>query len=150
MRKSHPLPSPSAKPETPTESDESIAAHSLTPSSVYSTHEHTATFTTTPLPLDISLELLTSILLLSLGIVISFAPLKPIHYAQWAGQISREGQHSEGRYTREGEEILSDGDPYAFLGLDGGIGGKSEGRKGFWDIKGKRKEFEAWMRQGGK
>ena len=102
------------------------------------------------MPLDITLELFTSILLLSLGIVLSFAPLKPIHYAQWAGQISREGQHSEGRYTREGEEILSEGDPYAFLGLDGGIGGKTEGRRGFWDVKGKRKEFENWVRQDGK
>ncbi|EMD61499.1 hypothetical protein GGP41_004105 [Bipolaris sorokiniana] len=117
---------------------------------VYSTHEHTATFTNTPLPLDITLELLTSVLLLSLGIVISFAPLKPIHYAQWAGQMSRKGQQSEGRYTREGEEVLSEGDPYAFLGLDAGIGGNSEGRRGFWDVKGKRKEFESWMRQGGK
>ncbi|RAR01439.1 transmembrane protein 32 protein [Stemphylium lycopersici] len=117
---------------------------------VYSTHEHTATFATTPLPLDISLELLTSILLLSLGIVISFAPLKPIQYAQWAGQISREGRHSEGRYTREGEAVLSEGDPYAFLGLEGGVNGKSEGRRGFFDIKGKRKEFENWMREGGK
>ncbi|EOA82107.1 uncharacterized protein SETTUDRAFT_173832 [Exserohilum turcica Et28A] len=117
---------------------------------VYSAHEHTATFATSPLPLDITLELLTSILLLSLGIVVSFAPLKPIYCAQWAGQISREGRHSEGQYTNEGEEVLSEGDPYAFLGLDGGIGGKSEGRKGFWDVKGKRKEFETWMREGGK
>ncbi|KAI4660286.1 uncharacterized protein J4E78_004987 [Alternaria triticimaculans] len=117
---------------------------------VYSTHEHTATFASTPLPLDISLELLTSILILSLGIVISFAPLKPIQYAQWAGQISREGRHGEGYYTKEGEEVLSEGDPYAFLGLDGGIGGKGEGRKGFWDVKGKRKEYEEWVRQGGR
>jgi len=117
---------------------------------VYSTHEHTATFASTPLPLDISLELLTSILLLSLGIVISFAPLKPIQYAQWSGQISREGRHGEGQYTREGEEVLSEGDPYAFLGLDDGIGGKGEGRRGFWDVKGKRREYEAWVRGAGK
>jgi hypothetical protein len=124
--------------------------HVLTLVSVYSTHEHTAAFATQPLPLDISLELLTSILLLSLGIVISFAPLKPIQYAQWAGQISREGRHGEGQSTREGEEILSEGDPYAFLGLDGGIGGKGEGRRGFWDVKGKRREYEDWVREGGK
>ncbi|KAL1792194.1 hypothetical protein ACET3X_009945 [Alternaria dauci] len=127
----------------------SIGALFLT-HAVYSTHEHTATFASTPLPLDISLELLASIFLLSLGIVMSFAPLKPIQCAQWAGQISRQGRHGEGQYTREGEEILSEGDPYAFLGLDGGIGGKGEGRRGFWDVIGKKKEYEAWVRQGGK
>lgn len=120
------------------------------PCSVYSTHEHTTTFKTTPLPLDISLEVLASIILLSLGIVLSFAPLKPIHYAQWAGQISRNGRHGEGEFTREGEEVLSEGDPYAFLGLDSGIGGKGEGRRAFWDVKGKRKEYEDWVRSGGK
>ncbi|RMZ68909.1 magnesium transporter [Pyrenophora seminiperda CCB06] len=104
------------------------------------------TFASTPLPLDISLELLTSILLLSLGIVISFAPLKPIQYAQWSGQISRQGKHGEGQYTREGEEILSEGDPYAFLGLNGGIGGKDEGKRGFWDVKGNMRAYEEWAR----
>ncbi|OAL50546.1 hypothetical protein IQ07DRAFT_429507 [Pyrenochaeta sp. DS3sAY3a] len=117
---------------------------------VYSTHEHTATAASTPLPLDITLELLVSILLLSLGIVLSFAPLKPIQHAQWAGQISREGRRGEGQYTREGEEILTEGDPYEFLGLNSGIGGKGEGRKGFWDVKGKRKEYEEWVRSGDK
>ncbi|CBX92568.1 hypothetical protein IAQ61_006043 [Plenodomus lingam] len=117
---------------------------------VYSTHEHTATFKSTPLPLDISLELLASIALLSLGIVVSFAPLKPIRYAEWAGQLSRTGRRGKGEYTREGEEVLSEGDPYAFLGLDSGIGGKGEGRKGFWDVKGKRKEYEEWVRSGEK
>ncbi|KAL6708425.1 hypothetical protein ACN47E_002688 [Coniothyrium glycines] len=117
---------------------------------VYSTHEHTTTFANTPLPHDISIELLVSVLLLSLGIVLSFAPLKPIQSSQWAGQISREGRRPEGQYTREGEAVLSEGDPYAFLGLDSGIGGKGEGRRGFWDAKGKRKEYEDWVRSGGK
>lgn len=115
-------------------------------SSVYSAHEHTTAFTNTPLPLDITLELLVGVLLLSTGIVISADKLKPIQYAKWAGQISRDGRQREGKYTREGEEILSEGDPYAFLGLDGGIGGKSEGRRGFWDVKGKRKEYDEWVR----
>jgi membrane magnesium transporter 1 len=117
---------------------------------VYSTHEHTATFKNTPLPLDISLEVLASIILLSLGIVLSFAPLRPIQSAKWAGQLCRDGRHGEGEFTREGEEVLSEGDPYAFLGLDSGIGGKGEGRRGFWDVKGKRKEYEEWVRSGGK
>ena len=118
--------------------------------SVYSTHEHTATFASTPLPHDITIELLVSIVLLSLGIVLSFAPLKPIQHAEWAGQLSRQGPSGEGAYTREGEEILTESDPYSFLGLDGGIGGNGEGRKGFWDVKGKRKEYEDWVRTVGK
>lgn len=132
----------------------------LTPRSVYSTHEHSAAFPTSPLPLDITLELLFSILLLSTGIVLASPQLKPIQWSQWAGKISREGQKREGKYTREGEEILGDGDPYAFLGLDGGIGlqnekdgvpaRKGEGRRGFWDVRGKRKEYAEWARGGGK
>ena len=125
-------------------STRTTAAHNL--SSVYSAHEHTTAFANTPLPLDITLELLVGVFILSTGIVISADKLRPIQYAKWAGQISREGRHGEGKYTREGEEILSEGDPYAFLGLDGGIGGKGEGRRGFWDVKGKRKEYDEWVR----
>lgn len=114
--------------------------------SVYSAHEHTTAFANTPLPLDITIELLVGVFILSTGIVVSADKLKPIQYAKWAGQISRDGRHGEGKYTREGEEILSEGDPYAFLGLDGGIGGKGEGRRGFFDVKGKRKDYEEWAR----
>ncbi|KAJ4296541.1 hypothetical protein N0V90_006586 [Kalmusia sp. IMI 367209] len=117
---------------------------------VYSSHEHTATFAHTPLPLDITIELLVSILVLSVGIVTSSPQLKPIQWAKWGGKIQREGQHGEGKWTREGEELLSEGDPFAFLGLDAGIGGKGEGRRGFWDVRGKRKEYAEWMKSGGK
>ncbi|KAF2463212.1 uncharacterized protein BDR25DRAFT_307947 [Lindgomyces ingoldianus] len=116
---------------------------------VYSTYEHTATFPSAPLPLDITIELLFSTLVLSAGIVFSSPSLKPIQWAKWAGKIEREGWQSEGRWTREGEEVLSDGDPYAFLGLDGGIGGKGEGRRGFWDVRVKRKEYAEWVKTGG-
>jgi len=116
---------------------------------VYSTHEHTTLSSNTPLPTDITLELLVSIFLLSTGIVVSSQPLRPIQAAKWAGQISREGLKSDGQRTREGEEILTESDPYAFLGLDSGIG-KGEGRRGFFDIKGKRREYEEWVRSGGK
>jgi hypothetical protein len=124
--------------------------------SVYSTHEHSTAFAASPLPTDITIELLVSIFLLSTGIVVSSQSLRPIQTAQWSGQLSREGRHSEGQYTREGEEVLSEGDPYAFLGLDGGFGsdGKGqpgEGRRGFFDIKAKRQEYEEWVRaKGGK
>ncbi|KAF2656512.1 hypothetical protein K491DRAFT_715274 [Lophiostoma macrostomum CBS 122681] len=116
---------------------------------VYSTSEHTATFPHAPLPLDITLELLFSILILSAGIVLSSPTLKPIQWARWAGRIQREGPHGEGKWTREGEEILSEGDPFGFLGLDGGIAGKGEGRRGFWDVRGKRKEYTEWVKEGG-
>lgn len=127
-----------------------ITLSSLTGSSVYSTHEHTTAFSSSPLPTDITLELLLSILLLSTGIVLSSQALRPIEAAKWAGQISREGRRPEGQYTREGEAILSEGDPYAFLGLDGGFGGKGEGRRGFWDVRSKKKEYEDWVRGKGK
>lgn len=75
--------------------------------------------------------------------------LRPIENAQWAGKLSREGPRTEGERTREGEEVIVESDPYAFLGFDSGFG-KSEGRKGFFDIKGKRKEYEDWVRSGSK
>lgn len=71
--------------------------------------------------------------------------MKPIQWAQWAGKISREGPRSEGKRTREGEEILVDADPYAFLGIDG-----TEGRRGFWDVRAKRREYVEWVKAGGK
>ncbi|KAJ4354533.1 uncharacterized protein N0V89_006270 [Didymosphaeria variabile] len=117
---------------------------------VYSSHEHTAAFAHTPLPLDITIELLVSIFVLSAGIVVSSPQLKPIQWAKWGGKIAREGQHGEGKWTREGEEILSEGDGFAFLGLDTGIGGNGEGRRGFWDVRSKRKEYAEWAKAGGK
>ncbi|KAF2690960.1 hypothetical protein K458DRAFT_412276 [Lentithecium fluviatile CBS 122367] len=117
---------------------------------VYSTHEHTVAFAHTPLPLDITIELLVSILILSAGIVAASPQLKPIQWAKWAGKIEREGRHGEGKWTREGEEVLSEGDPFAFLGLGKGFGTNGEGRRGFWDVRGKRKEYANWVRAGGK
>lgn len=63
--------------------------------------------------------------------MLSSPNLKPIQWAQWSGKIEREGRQSEGGgWTREGEEVLGEGDPYEFLGLDG-----AEGRRGFWDVR---------------
>jgi hypothetical protein len=117
---------------------------------VYSTHEHTTTFAHAPLPLDITVELLFSILILTVGIILSSPQLKPIQWAQWAGKLSREGPQTDGKRTREGEVIFTDSDPFAFLGLDAGIGGTGEGRRSFWDVRGKRKEYEEWVKAGGK
>ena len=83
--------------------------------------------------------------------MLSSPALKPIQWARWSGKLSRSGRESEGTYTREGEEVLGDGDPFSFLGLDGGFGKTDgEGRRGFWDVRGKRGEYEAWVREGGK
>lgn len=64
--------------------------------------------------------------------------------------MQREGRQRDGRWTKEGEEILGEGDPYAFLGLDAGIGGKAEGRRSFWDVRAKRQEYAEWVKSGGK
>jgi hypothetical protein len=77
--------------------------------------------------------------------VLASPSLKPIQWAQWSGKLSREGPHSDGKRTAEGEEILADTDPYAFLGMDGG-----EGRRGFWDVRGKRREYVEWVKGGEK
>lgn len=43
---------------------------------------------------------------------------------------------------------MGEGDPYAFLGLDAGIGGKAEGRRSFWDVRAKRQEYAEWVKSG--
>ncbi|GKZ18223.1 hypothetical protein AbraIFM66951_000396 [Aspergillus brasiliensis] len=98
----------------------------------YSAHEHTllysntgissaTTSSSTALPLDIVIEALASLVLVSAGLVLGADKLKPISWSEWAGQIEREGG---GR------------NPYLRL----------EERYGFWDVRAKRKEFADWMR----
>ena len=82
----------------------------------YSAHEHTLLYsnssTTNPtaLPLDIIIEALASLVLVSAGLVLGAEKLKPISWSEWAGQIEREGG---GR------------NPYLRL----------EERYGFWDVR---------------
>ncbi|PWY83055.1 hypothetical protein BO94DRAFT_536532 [Aspergillus sclerotioniger CBS 115572] len=93
----------------------------------YSAHEHTLLYsnssTTNPtaLPLDIIIEALASLVLVSAGLVLGAEKLKPISWSEWAGEIEREG-----------------GGRNPFLRL--------EERYGFWDVRTKRKEFADWMR----
>ncbi|KAF2761504.1 hypothetical protein EJ05DRAFT_174202 [Pseudovirgaria hyperparasitica] len=90
---------------------------------VYSAHEHTALSSTsqssasgTPanpassLPLDIVIELLVAVVVLSIGIVLSSTPLKPIQWNKWAGAIEKNGRKEN---------------PYRIL----------EERVGFWDVR---------------
>ncbi|KAL1980919.1 hypothetical protein VTN96DRAFT_3339 [Rasamsonia emersonii] len=73
------------------------------------------------LPLDITIETLVAVVLVSIGLVLGAEKLKPITWSAWAGQIEREG----GRKN-----------PYRGL----------EQRIGFWDVRASRKEFADWMR----
>ncbi|CDM30493.1 hypothetical protein DTO013E5_2556 [Penicillium roqueforti] len=90
----------------------------------YSAHEHTVLYsslTSTALPQDIIIETLVSVLIVSIGLVLSAQKLKPISWREWAGEIERNGGARN---------------PYLSL----------EERYGFWDIRAKRKEFADWVR----
>ncbi|KAJ5158630.1 Magnesium transporter [Penicillium coprophilum] len=90
----------------------------------YSAHEHTVLYsnnTSTALPQDIIIETLVSVLIVSIGLVLSAQKLKPISWREWAGEIERNGGARN---------------PYLSL----------EERYGFWDIRTKRKEFADWVR----
>ncbi|KAJ5717331.1 Magnesium transporter [Penicillium malachiteum] len=93
----------------------------------YSAHEHTVLFSNASisavatLPQDIIAETLISVLVVSIGLVLSAEKLKPISWRDWAGQIERDG-----------------GARNPYIGL--------EERYSFWDIRAKRKEFADWVR----
>ncbi|KAK5241354.1 hypothetical protein LTR20_002833 [Exophiala xenobiotica] len=94
----------------------------------YSAHEFSTLSTKlhkpAPLPLDIKLETLVSVLMACFGLILGSDPLKPVSWSAWAGKIEREGQ------------------PNPFRGL--------EERVGFMDIRAQRSEFSNWARQQGK
>lgn len=124
----------------------------LTLSSVYSAHEFSiiprnpiaitsasdtqlSISTHTNLPLDITIETLASVLILCIGVVLGAQELKPIQWRVWAGRLERE--------KRQSQVTLDSGfveNPYRAL----------DERAGFLDIRSRRKEFAAWIREGGK
>ncbi|KAF2088886.1 hypothetical protein K490DRAFT_55510 [Saccharata proteae CBS 121410] len=124
---------------------------------VYSAHEHSALYasiTSSPatatvangtipsLPSDIVFETLASVILVSLGIVLSSPALKPIQWSKWAGEAEREEvrrRKGTGKSVPAGE--APGGNPFAWL---------TEERMGFWDGRGKKQDFDDWVRQGGK
>ncbi|KAI9827445.1 MAG: hypothetical protein M1832_004794 [Thelocarpon impressellum] len=95
---------------------------------------YTATSTpglaTAPLPLDIVLETLVSVLLVCLGLVLASPPLRPTSWRVWAGRLEREK-------VKAGERTA--GNPFRAL----------EERVGFWDVRAKRREFDEWVREKG-
>ncbi|GAB7366040.1 hypothetical protein MBLNU230_g7609t1 [Neophaeotheca triangularis] len=106
---------------------------------IYSSYEHSLLQTTTtepsPLPLDILLETLLSTLLLCTGIVLSSQPLKPLQMHLWAGRLEK---RKDARVVSKFGDV--GGNPYAGL----------EERVGFLDVRGRRREFGDWVREGGK
>ncbi|KAI9734130.1 MAG: hypothetical protein M1818_006666 [Claussenomyces sp. TS43310] len=119
----------------------------------YSAHEHSAlqasTIASMPssshtvplgatssLPLDISIETITAIFLLCLGLVMGTPDLRPIQWRVWAGKIEREGE----RGFMNGGVVAKDymGNPFKTL----------ESRPGFVDIRKQRRDFAEWIRQG--
>ncbi|KAH7031977.1 membrane magnesium transporter-domain-containing protein, partial [Macrophomina phaseolina] len=115
---------------------------------VYSAHEHSALHATPSihastlpsLPTDIVVETLVSVLAVATGIVLASAPLKPIQWSVWAGEAEREEARrriGKGRKVPPGE--APGGNPFAWI---------TEDRVGFWDGRGKRKDFADWVREG--
>ncbi|EFX01218.1 hypothetical protein CMQ_6160 [Grosmannia clavigera kw1407] len=90
------------------------------------------------LPIDITIETIAALLVISLGLVLGTNDLRPIHWHVWAGKIEREGE--EGAKNAEGE-VSKDfmGNPFSYL----------ETRPSFVDVRRQRKEFEEWVRTGG-
>ena len=69
-----------------------------------------------------------------MGVVLSSGELKPIQWNVWAGRLERS------REAREYKEVgVGGGNPYAAL----------EDRPGFLDVRGARKEFASWVKEGG-
>ena len=120
--------------------------------SAYSAHEYTSLYSNiqrssgsgstiweSPLPADIVIEALVSVLIVSTGLVLGADKLKPVSWSVWAGEIERQGGAKN---------------PFLFL----------EERYGFWDIRvsfldsflqvaflilrvqAKRKVFANWIR----
>ncbi|OJD20975.1 hypothetical protein ACJ73_07688 [Blastomyces percursus] len=89
----------------------------------YSAHEHSILYGSAhSVPLDIILETLVAIILVTLGLVLGSEKLRPISWSVWAGEIEKEG-----------------GARNPFRGF--------EDRIGFWDVRDKRNEFAKWIRE---
>ncbi|KAI9722221.1 MAG: hypothetical protein M1812_001693 [Candelaria pacifica] len=85
------------------------------------------------LPLDITLETLFAVAVLCVGLVLGSERFKPVQWRVWAGEVQR------GRGGVGGAE-----------GMDGGVGNPFEGlevRKGFLDIRARRREFAEWVKE---
>lgn len=137
-----------------------LCAHQTTPTnetvlhSCYSAHEHSAlqshraaslaALTTsqagisTTLPIDIAIETVVATFIVVLGLVLNTAPLRPIRWHVWAGQIEREGEEAfKGADGETAKDYV--GNPFKLL----------ETRPGFVDIRKQRQEFAEWVKSTG-
>lgn len=89
--------------------------------------------------MDISIETISAIVTICLGLVLGSPDLRPIQWRVWAGKIEREG---EAGFMLGNGTVAKDyvGNPYKVL----------ESRPGFVDIRKQRREFAEWIREGGK
>ncbi|KAH7330303.1 putative elongation factor 1-beta [Rhexocercosporidium sp. MPI-PUGE-AT-0058] len=118
---------------------EHSALHSASTAALSSISAHGATsLTASSLPIDISIETLVAIFTVCLGLVLGTPELRPIQWRVWAGKIEREG---EAGFSNSDGDVDKDyvGNPFRLL----------ESRPGFVDIRKQRKEFAAWVREGG-
>ncbi|ORY66343.1 magnesium transporter [Pseudomassariella vexata] len=119
----------------------------------YSAHEHSAlqahraaslsSLTTShggvgvisSLPLDIAIETIVATFVITFGLVLGTAKLRPIQWRVWAGQIEREGEEG---FKNSSGEVDRDyvGNPFKLL----------ESRPGFVDIRRQRQEFAEWVK----
>ncbi|CAD0113491.1 unnamed protein product [Aureobasidium uvarum] len=97
---------------------------------------HSYLIPTIDLPLDITLETLTAVLLLCVGIVIGSPELKPIQWRVWAGKLEKDKVSKN--QSINGDPLGPRGNPYAAL----------EQRQGFLDIRSQRNEFAEWVKSG--
>ena len=92
------------------------------------------------IPTDILIETLVGTVLLLVSIVFNSAPLRPIHWAEWAGKIEREGWDPNAPAGEEGKiRKGATGNPYRAL----------EERRSFWDVRKARREFAEWVKNEG-
>ncbi|KAJ2899718.1 transmembrane protein 32 [Zalerion maritima] len=104
----------------------------------YSAQEHAALqaikMTTTELPADISIEVLVATLVLSLGLVLSTATLRPVKWHVWAGTMEREGRHAFAQDTTDEKDTVTN--PFGML----------ETRPSFVDIRRHKADFAKWVK----
>lgn len=84
------------------------------------------------------METLAATLMLIFAIVLSAAPLRPIHWNEWAGKIEREGWDPAAEARKDEGFIGKGGVSNPYRGL--------EDRKGFWDVRGARRKFAGFIR----
>lgn len=114
------------------------------------------TLSISSLPPDITIEVLISLFLLTLGIVLSSEPLKPIRWNEWAALVEH-GQHGpDSKYLKTSGDCAEKTTEELGQQLYGGPSQEGYGylengrRMGFFDIRARRKEFADWVKKGGK